>query len=42
VTCEEGERDCLAATAFALQGDRRDYDTDAEILILNVSVTAPS
>jgi hypothetical protein len=39
---EAAERDCLTATAFALQGDSRDYDTDADTLILNVSVTPAS
>jgi hypothetical protein len=37
-TREEAERDCLAAIAFALQGDPRDYDTDAETVTFDVSV----
>ena len=37
-TREEAERDCLSAIAFALQGDPRDYDTDAETLTLDVNV----
>jgi hypothetical protein len=41
-TREEAERDCLAAIAFALQGDPRNYDTDAEILALNVIVKPAS
>ena len=41
-TREEAERDCLAAIAFALRGDPRDYDADAEILTLNVIVTPAS
>jgi hypothetical protein len=28
-TREDAERDCLSAVAFALEGDPRDYDTDA-------------
>ena len=31
-TREDAERDCLSAIAFALEGDPRDYDTDAEAL----------
>jgi hypothetical protein len=34
----EAERDCLAAINFALQGDPRDYDTDAETITFEVSV----
>ena len=30
LTREDAERDCLSAIAFALEGDPRDYDTDAE------------
>jgi hypothetical protein len=37
-TREEPEQDCLAAINFALQGDPRDYDTDAETITLDVSV----
>ena len=37
-TREEAERDCLSAIAFALEGDPRDYDTDAETLSLDVNV----
>lgn len=37
-TREDAERDCLSAIAFALEGDPRDYDTDAEALILDVNV----
>jgi len=37
-TREAAERDCLSAIAFALEGDPRDYDTDAETLTLDVNV----
>jgi hypothetical protein len=37
-TRAEAEQDCLAAINFALQGDPRDYDTDAETITLDVSV----
>jgi hypothetical protein len=37
-TREEAERDCLAAISFALQGDPRDYDGDAEAITLDVTV----
>jgi hypothetical protein len=37
-TREEAERDYLGAIDFALQGDPRDYDTDAEAITLVVSV----
>src|ERR1700722_11163910 len=37
-TREDAERDCLSAIAFALEGDPRDYDTDAETLTLDVNV----
>ena len=35
---QSAERDCLSAIAFALQGDPRDYDTDAETLAFDVNV----
>jgi hypothetical protein len=35
---EDAERDALSAIAFALEGDPRDYDTDAETLTLDVHV----
>jgi hypothetical protein len=35
---ENAERDCLSAIAFALAGDLRDYDNDAEAVTLDVSV----
>jgi len=38
VTREEAEQDCLAAINFALQGDPRDYDADAEAITLDVSI----
>jgi hypothetical protein len=37
-TREDAQRDCLSAIAFALEGDPRDYDTDAEILAFDVNV----
>ena len=35
---EDTERDCLSAIAFALAGDPRDYDNDAEALTLDVKL----
>jgi len=35
---EDAERDCLSAVAFALEGDPRDYHTDAETLAFDVNV----
>ena len=35
---KDAERDCLSAIAFALEGDPRDYDTDAETLTFDVNV----
>lgn len=37
-TREDAERHALSAIAFALEGDPRDYDTDAETLTLDVNV----
>ena len=37
-TRQDAERDALSAIAFALEGDPRDYDTDAETLTLDVNV----
>jgi hypothetical protein len=37
-TREDAERDALTAIAFALEGDPRDYDTDAETLSFDVNV----
>ena len=37
-TREGAEQDCLAAINFALQGNPRDYDTDAETITLDVRV----
>lgn len=37
-TRDEAERDCLQAIDFALQGDPRDYDPDAEAITLVVRV----
>ncbi|HEY1622151.1 MAG TPA: hypothetical protein VGG25_31325 [Streptosporangiaceae bacterium] len=33
------EQECLTAIGFALEGDPRDYDSDAETLSVDVSVT---
>jgi hypothetical protein len=37
-TREEAERESLAAIAFALEGDPRDYDPSAEAVTLDVNV----
>jgi hypothetical protein len=37
-TREGAARECLSAVAFALEGDPRDYDTEAEAVTLDVSV----
>lgn len=37
-TRDDAERDCASAIAFALEGDPRDYDTDAETLTFDVNV----
>jgi hypothetical protein len=37
-TREDAERECLAAIAFALEGDPGDYDMDAEALTFDVRV----
>jgi hypothetical protein len=37
-TRADAERESLAAIAFALEGDPRDYDRDAETVTLDVSV----
>jgi hypothetical protein len=34
----DAERESLSAIAFALEGDPRDYDADAEAVTLDVSV----
>lgn len=38
VTRADAERECLSAIAFALEGDPRDYDADAETVTLDVRV----
>ena len=38
LTREDAEHDCLSAIAFVLEGDPRDYDTDAETLAFDVNV----
>jgi hypothetical protein len=38
LTREDAERDCLSAIAFALEGDPRDYNIDAETLAFDVNV----
>jgi hypothetical protein len=37
-TREQAEIDCVAAIKFALEGDPRDFDTDAEAVTFDVSV----
>jgi hypothetical protein len=37
-TRADAERECLAAIAFALEGDPRDYDADAETVTFDVTV----
>lgn len=37
-TREDAERDCIAAIMFALQGDPRDYDPDADTVTFEVNV----
>jgi hypothetical protein len=37
-TRAEAVRECLSAIAFALEGDPRDYDADAETVTLDVKV----
>ena len=37
-TREEAESECLSAITFALEGDPRDYDTDAETVTFDVNV----
>ena len=37
-TRADAERECLSAIAFALKGDPRDYDSDAETVTLDVHV----
>jgi len=34
----DAERECLSAIAFAVEGDPRDYDADAETVTFDVSV----
>ena len=42
-TREEAQVDCLSAVSFALEGDPRDYDVDADVVSLEVSIApAPS
>jgi hypothetical protein len=37
-TRADAERECLSAITFALEGDPRDYDADAEAVTLDVRV----
>ena len=39
-TREDAERQCLDAIAFALEGDPRDFDGEAQAIALDVSVTS--
>jgi len=38
-TRREAQDECMAAISFALQGDPHDYDTDAEAVTFDVSVS---
>jgi hypothetical protein len=38
LTRTDAERECLSAIAFALEGDPREYDADAETVTLDVRV----
>ena len=38
LTRQGAERECLPAIAFALEGDPRDYDGEAEAVTLDVTV----
>jgi hypothetical protein len=37
-TREDAERECIEAITFALEGDPREYDTNSEAIVLEVSV----
>jgi hypothetical protein len=37
---KDAEHDCVTAIAIALEGDPRDYDTDAHTLTFDVTVTS--
>jgi hypothetical protein len=37
-TRADAERDCLAAIAFALEGDPSQYDADADTVTLDVTI----
>jgi len=39
-TREDAERQCLDAIAFALEGDPQDFDGEAQVIALDVSVTS--
>ena len=38
-TREDAEADCLSAVSFALEGDPQDYDFEADVVSLEVSIT---
>jgi hypothetical protein len=38
LTRTDAERECLSAMAFALEGDPREYDADAETVTFDVRV----
>ena len=38
LTRSDAERECLSAIAFALEGDPREYDADAETVTFDVRV----
>lgn len=37
---DDAERDCMDAISFALQGDPKDYDSDSDAVMLDVSVAS--
>ncbi len=38
-TCEDAERECMEVIDFALEGDPAEYDSAAQAITLEVSVT---
>jgi len=39
-TRAEAEVDCLSVVSFALEGDPRDYDSEADVVSFEVSITS--
>ncbi len=39
-TRADAEADCLSAVTFALEGDPQDYDVDAHVISLEVSIAS--